>query len=159
MSLGRLDVNTAVVALASFRNEPREVHLDRVRRVVSYIVKFKHATIKSRTAEPDLSSISITPYEWEESACGKVTEILPQDAPTSKGKHAVIISYHEANMCHNVVTGRSVIGMLHFINKTTIDWHRNKQAAVETATYGSEHSSAPICVEQILDLRITLRCL
>ena len=65
------------MTLASFRAEPREGHLDRARRVVSYLVKFKHATIRIRTEEPDLSSIPITPYEWEESVYGKVTELLP----------------------------------------------------------------------------------
>ena len=40
-SLGRLEVSTDVMTLASFRGKPREAHLDRARRVVSYIVKFK----------------------------------------------------------------------------------------------------------------------
>ena len=63
VSLGRLDVNAAVIALASFRNEPREGHLDRTRRSVSYLVKFKHTTIRIRTEEPDLSSVPVTPYQ------------------------------------------------------------------------------------------------
>ena len=62
-SLGRLEVNTAVMALASFRAEPREGYLNRARQVVSYLFKFKHATIRVRTEEPDLSSVPITPYE------------------------------------------------------------------------------------------------
>ena len=45
------------------------------------------------------------------------------------------------------------------MNKTLTHWHIKKQAIVETATYGSECSSARTCVEKILDLRITLRCL
>ena len=105
MSLGRLDVNTAVKTLASFRAKPRKGHLDRARRVVSYLVKFKHATIRIRTEEPDLSFIPITPYEWEESVYGKVTELLPIDAPTPKVKHATTVSYHNANVHHNVVVG------------------------------------------------------
>ena len=69
------------------------------------------------------------------------------------------ISYHDANLHHNVVTGRSVTGVLHFINKTPIDWYSKKQSTVETSTYGSEYVSARTCIEQILDLRITLRYL
>ena len=65
VSLGRLDVNTAVVTLASFKDEPREGNLDRARQVVSCLVKFKHATIIIRTEETNLSSIPMTPYEWE----------------------------------------------------------------------------------------------
>ena len=80
------------MTLASFRAKPREGHLNKSRRVVFYLVNFKHATIRIRTEEPDLSSIFITPYEWEESVWGKGTELLPQDAPRQKGKHVVTVS-------------------------------------------------------------------
>ena len=53
-------------------------------------------------------------------------------------------------MHHNVVIGSSVAGPLYFANKTPVDWHRKKQAAVETVACGSEHFSALICVEKIL---------
>ena len=43
------------------------------------------------------------------------------------------------------------------LNKTPIDWCSKKQSTVETTTCGSEHSSDRTCMEQILDLRITLR--
>ena len=45
------------------------------------------------------------------------------------------------------------------LNQTPIDWHGKKQATVETATYGSEFIAARTCVEQIIDLRNTLRYL
>ena len=70
-----------------------------------------------------MHSTPITTYEWEESVYGKVTELMPQKAPAPKVKHVVTVSYYDANMCHNVVTGRSVTGILHFLNKTPIDWH------------------------------------
>lgn len=90
---------------------------------------------------------------------GKVTELLPTDALQPKGKHVTTISYHDTNLYHNVVTGRLVTGVLHFLNKALIDWHSKKQSTVETSTYESEHVSARTCTEQILDLRITLRCI
>ena len=40
-----------------------------------------------------------------------------------------------------------------------IDWFSKKQATIETATYGSEFVAAHTCVEQIIDLRNTLRYL
>ena len=51
------------MTLASFRAEPIEIDLDRDTIVVSYLVKFKNATIRIRTKEPYLSSIPIIPYE------------------------------------------------------------------------------------------------
>ena len=47
-SLGMLDINTEVMNLDSFR-------ADRSKRVISYLVKFKHATIRTRKEEPDSS--------------------------------------------------------------------------------------------------------
>ena len=149
-------MNTVVVTLASFRVEPRHGHLD---RAAYYLIRFKHAKIRIRTEQPDLSAIPITPYDWQESVYGKITELLPHDAPPSKGKHIVTVSYHDAKLYHNIITGRLVTVILHFLNKTPIDWHSKNQATVETATCGSEYSSALTCAEQILDLRITLRYL
>ena len=94
-SLERLGVNTDVVTLSSFRARPREGHLDKARQLVSYLTKFKHTRIRIRTEEPDFSSMPITPYDWEESVCGKVTELLPEDSPEPKGKHVATVSYHD----------------------------------------------------------------
>jgi hypothetical protein len=67
--------------------------------------------------------------------------------------------YVEANLLHDVMTERSVTGILHLANKSPIDWFSKKQAAVETATYGSEFAAAHICVEQIINLCNSLRYL
>ena len=45
------------------------------------------------------------------------------------------------------------------INQTLIDWYSKRQATVETATFGSEFTAARISVDQIIDLRTTLRYL
>jgi hypothetical protein len=52
-----------------------------------------------------------------------------------------------------------VDGILHFFNKTPIEWYSKKQATVETATYGSEFIAARTCVDQIVDLRSYIRYL
>ena len=48
---------------------------------------------------------------------GKVSEVLPLDAPVPLGKDVVTISYHDANFCHNVLTCRSVTIVLYLVNK------------------------------------------
>ena len=60
---------------------------------------------------------------------------------------------------HDLLSGKSVTGILHLLNKTPIDWYSEKQATVETATFGSEYVAARTAVEQIIDLRTTLRYL
>ena len=56
-----------------------------------------------------------------------------------------------------MLSGHSVTGILHFVNKCPIDWYSKKQGTVETATFGSEANAARTATEQIIDLRGTLR--
>ena len=91
------------------------------------------------------------------SVYGDVTEILPSDLPTPYGPSVTSTTYCDANLYHDMLTGRALCGILHFLNGTPIDWYCKRQATVETATYGSEFVVARIATEQIIDLRTTLR--
>jgi hypothetical protein len=159
VSLGRFDIATAVMTLSSFRALPRRGHLERAKRVCGYLYRMKSATIRFRTHEPDYSDLPNAVHDWDVSVYGDVKEQMPYNAPEPLGNPVVLTHYVDANLYHNVLTGRSVTGILHLINGTPIDWFSKKQATVETATYGSEFVAARTCVEQIIDLRHTLRYL
>ncbi len=77
--------------------------------------------------------------------------------PEPMGKEIVLTTYVDANLYHDWVTGRALTGILHLINQTPFDWFCKRQSTVETATYGSEFNAARIAVEQIIDIRNTLR--
>jgi hypothetical protein len=156
VSIGRFDIHTAVMTMSGFRVAPRHGHLDRVKRIYAYLAKMKYAAIRIRTDEPDYSDIPDFEYDWAQTVYGVVTELKPDDAPKPLGKFVTLTHYVDANLMHDITTGRSVTGILHLINKTPIDWYSKKQATVETATYGSEFVAARTCVEQIIDLRTLL---
>jgi hypothetical protein len=124
-----------------------------------YIRKMKHGAVRVCINEPDYSGLPDHSRDWATSVYGDVKELLPHDAPLALGKHVVLTSYVDANLYHDMVTGRSVTGVLHLINKTPFEWYSKRQATVETATYGSEFVAARIAVEQIMDIRTTLRFL
>ena len=159
ISLGRFDIMTAVMTMSSFRAAPRKGHLERVKRIYSYIAKMRHATIRVRTDEPDFSGLPDEPYQWDYSVYGNVKEELPKDAPEPLGNYVTTTHYVDANLFHDILTGRSVTGILHLFNKTPMDWYSKKQSTVETATYGSEFVAAKTCTEQIIEIRNTLRYL
>lgn len=83
-------------------------------------------------------------------------ELKPEDAPDPLGKRVTVTTYVDANLYHDLLTGRSVTGILHLVNKMPAQWYSKKQGTVETATYGSEFVAAHIATEQIIDLRLTL---
>ncbi len=85
--------------------------------------------------------------------------ILPLNMPTLLGRFVTLMHYVDANLYHNLITRRSVTGILHLASKTLINWYSKKQTTVETATYGSEFIAARICVDQSINLKNTLHYL
>ena len=104
-------------------------------------------------SEPDYSDLPDKEFDWSKSIYGAIEEILP-DAPEPLDNWVTLTHYVDANLMHDMVTGRSMTGILHLLNKTPVDWFSKKQSTVEVATYGSEFLAARTCVEQIVDLRI-----
>jgi hypothetical protein len=119
----------------------------------------KEARIRVLTNEPDYSDYQDPEYDWSSSVYGDVKEIIPTDIPEPKGKYVTLSHYFDANLCHDMVTARSVTAILHFLNQTPMDWYSKKQATVETATFGSEFIAARTTIYQIIDLRMTLHYL
>ena len=159
ITIGRLDVQVAVMSLSSFRAAPRRGHLDRAKRVVGYIAKFKEGCIRIRTGIPNFSEYPPQQYDWMNTIYEDAQELLPHDAPPPLGNPVLLSTYVDANLMHNMLTGKSVTGILHFVNQTPFEWYAKKQSTVETATYGSEMVAARTAVEQIIEHRNTLRYL
>jgi hypothetical protein len=139
-----------VMTLSGFRTTPRIGHLDRAKCVYGYLYKMKYAMIRDQT---ERARPTILIFRNRIS-----TEVEFTNAPEPLGKYVTLTHYVDANLFHDIITGRFVTGILHLVNKTQIAWYYKKQATVETATYGLEYVAAPCtCVEQVMDLRLTLR--
>ena len=159
VSIGRIDIATAVMTMSSFRVAPRIGHLDRLKRIYGYISKMRHSTIRIRILEPDYSDIPDPQYDWASTVHDEYSEQVPDDAPTPLGKYVTLSHFVDANLLHDLTTGKSCCAVLHLMNQTPIDWYSKKLSCVETSTYSTEIVSARICMEQIIDLRTTLRYL
>ncbi|MGH7974494.1 MAG: hypothetical protein ACREBR_03115 [bacterium] len=96
-------------------------------------------------------------YDWK-SVYGQCHEELPIKMPKPKGGFVRTTTFVDANIMHDVLTGRSCTA-LHFLNQTPVEWYCKRQNTVKTATYGSKFVAARIATDQIVDLRYTLRML
>jgi hypothetical protein len=65
-------------------------------------------------------------------------------------------TYQYANHYHNLVTGRAMSGIIHFVNQTPIKSFCKKQKTVETGITGSELMVACKAAQQIIDLHYNL---
>ena len=159
ISLGRFDIAVHVMSLSRFRAQPRKGHLDRAKRIVGYLLFLPDGAIRFRTGEPDFSSLKDQEYDWTRSVYSGACEQIPHDIPKPLGKHVQTTHYVDANLHHDLATGKAVTAVLHFLNQTPIDAYTKRQSTVETATYGSEFVAARTAVDQIIDIRTTLQYL
>eukprot|EP00977_Amphora_coffeiformis_P022647 scaffold11170_cov229-Amphora_coffeaeformis.AAC.1 len=106
--------------------------------------KRRGGAIRFRTGIPDWENAFPEPikYDWMETVYGTPPEEVDGKAPTPKGRMVRTTSFVDANLMHDVLTGRSCTGILEFLNQTPIDWFSKRQNQVETATYGSEFMAA-----------------
>ena len=77
--------------------------------------------------------------------------------PTPKGKEVKITIYVDADYAQDLVSRRSVTGILLFINNTPVKWYSKRQSTVETSTYGAELVALRIATEIIIEFRYKLR--
>ena len=160
VSIGRFDITTAIMTLSGFHAMPQCGHMERAKRIYGYLAWMEHAMIHVHMKEPDYSALPVQEFKWAHTVYGNVSEIVPDDAPLPLGKYVTLTHYFDAsNLYHDMLTGRSVTGILHLMNKTPNKWYSKKQATVETATYGSKFIAARTCVDQIIDLHTSLHYL
>ena len=159
ISLGCFDIAVHVMSLSRFRAQPRKGHLDRAKRIVGYLLFLPDGAIRFRTGEPDFSSLKDQEYDWTRTVYSGAYEQIPHDIPKPLGKHVQTTHYVDANLHHDLAAGKAVTAALHFLNQTPIDAYTKRQSTVETATYGSEFVAARTAVDQIIDIRTTLRYL
>ena len=67
--------------------------------------------------------------------------------------------YVDADHAHDLVTRRSITGILVMLNNTPKRWVSKRQKTVETSKYGSELVASRIATELILEVRYMLQSL
>jgi hypothetical protein len=115
------------MTMSSFRVAPREGHLERLRHICGYLVKFKSACIQLRTELLDYSYLPEQDYDWARTVYGNVREQKAEGAPVPQGKVVRMTTYGDANLYHDMATGKAVMGIIHFLNGTTlVEWYTRK---------------------------------
>ena len=130
ISLCRFDIAVHVMSLSRFRAQPRKGHLDRAKRIVGYLLFLPDDAIRFRTGEPDFSSLKDQEYDWTRSVYSGACEQISHDIPKPLGKHGQTTHYVDANLHHDLATGKAVPAVLHFLNQTQIDAYSKRHHLV-----------------------------
>jgi hypothetical protein len=87
------------------------------------------------------------------------SEEIPKDLPPEKGPRFRMTVYIDADHAHDLVTRRSITGILVMLKNTPIRWVSKRQKTVERSTYGSQLVASRVATEIILEVRYMLRSL
>ena len=126
VTIGRFDIQTAMMTLSSFRFAPRCENMERMKHIYDYHAKMKHAITIINTNGPDFFDLPTVEFDWRESVYGDVKELFLIDAPVSCGKYDILTHYDTIHLMHCILLSSSVTFILNLLNKTSIDWHAKK---------------------------------
>ena len=160
ITLGRVDIVYATTMLARYNNGPREGHLDAMKKLFGYLKGHLKGKIVYDTRELDTSKatfLEIDKLNWVRMYGENLEEELPPDMPEPLMREIQITIYFDASFGSDLLTRRSVTGMIVFINGTPVRWYCKKQNTVETATYGSELVAGRIACETAIEYRYKAR--
>jgi hypothetical protein len=159
VTLGRFDIAYAVNSFSRFSQAPRQGHLNGMKRVFGYLKKWIKGAIIIDPKYPDHAQFNSETYDQWKEFYPDAEEVLPDadTLPKPLGPKVRITVYKDADHAHDVVTRRSVTGVLLLLNNTPVKWISQRQKTVETSTYGSELVAAKTATELILEYRNSLR--
>ena len=112
VTLGRYDILPHVMFMSCFRLAPKVGHIERMQRIYGYLSKTKHYSLRFRTDEPNYMHLPDLEYDWTR-IYGNVLEEIPKDAPEPLGKSVTTTTFLDANLLHDLITGRSVTAVLY----------------------------------------------
>ena len=105
---------------------------------------------------PNYDDVEFVEHDWSEQY-PDIPDDMPDDVPEALAGYARITVYVDASHACDLITRRSVTGILLIVNLTPAKWYSKRQNTVETSTYGSELVAARIAIEMIIEYYYNLQ--
>ncbi len=161
VTLGRFDICYALSSLARYMMAPRKGHLDAMINLFGYLEQSRQGRIVVDIGEPPIKEKAtyMGDVEWSEFYEDTEEDMPHNNLPPAHGNLATLTTYVDADHARDMLTRRSVTGVIMLLNNTPVYWLSKRQKTVETSTYGSELIAARIGVDLIIAMRYKLRVL
>ena len=119
MELGRIDICTEVLMVASFMAAPRTGHLHAVLHIFAYLNSHNRSRLVFDVKEFDHKAARVA--DWSR-YYPNVKEAIAPNAPKPIGKAMQMTSYVDADHTGDIMTHCSRTGILLFLNRSPIMW-------------------------------------
>jgi hypothetical protein len=157
VELGRIDIAHFTSTMAKFAAIPREGHLSYVVKCFGYIKKHLKSRILIDTRAKDWFTRNWVSKDSSKFYPDLNMEVIPSDAPEPLGEPVQTNMFCDASHATDLVTRRSMTGIIFFLNGTPINWYSRRQNTIESSTFGSEFVALKIASEMNDALQYKLR--
>ena len=104
---------------------PREGHLQQAIHIFGYLKAHPKRKIAFDPDHPQVDERRFKKYDWYDFYCD-AKEAIPDNMPEPRGNVVKTHCFVDANLAGNVVTRRSQTGILIFVNRAPVVWHRKR---------------------------------
>jgi hypothetical protein len=153
--LVRIDIITEVSMLPTHIFLPREVHLEYVFHVFSYLGLHHNARVVFDPTYPSVDMGAFVKTDWK-SMYGDVKDMIPYDAPIPRGKEVDLRLCVDSDHAGEKFTRRSRTGSVVYLNMAPIVWFSKHHPTVESIIFGAEFFAMKNWIETCRGLRYKL---
>ena len=152
----RMDITFAVSSLSRFAAKPQEGHLRRALKIIGYLKKYpkRGYVIDPR---PPIENIKFSKVTADFGNQYDAKEELDSQLPEPLMDELVTTIFVDSNHGHDLLTGKSITGVIVFVGRTPIKYFSKRQSTVQTSTFGAEFISLKRAVEEAITIRYYLR--
>ena len=86
-------------------------------------------------------------------------EEIDKVLPEPRGEPIYTTVYFDSDHAHDLVTRRSVLGVIAFVGSTPISWTSKRQGTIESSSYSAEFCAGRLACEEAIAIRYMLRSL
>ena len=127
----RMDITFAVLSLSRFAAKPREGHFRRALKILGYLKKYpkKGYIIDPRSTIVNVKYQDVVPdfgNQYE-----KINEEMDEQLPKQLMDELPVVIFVDSNHGHDLVTGKSIIGLIVFVRRTPISYVSKRQSTVQ----------------------------
>ena len=157
----RIGIAFAISSLSRFASAPREGHLTLARKVLGYLKKYNNKGILINPQPPTIKKNGPTEVKYKDFThqYKYYKEELDPGFPEPAIPELDINIFSDSDHAHDVVTGRSITGLLAFVGSTPVYWKSKRQTLVHTSTFGAEFTALKDATELAVTLQYHLQAM
>ena len=156
VSCGRMDINYSVTSLSRFNASPREGHLEMILHVFGYLKKFRNKWIEFNAGKFKVEKSNVYKADFLEKYQDAVEDIEP-GLPEPLGLPMQTSVCGDSDHAHDVVTRRSITGILTYVGLTPVNSVSRRQTTIASSTYEAEFMAMRTATQEEKVIRNVLR--